>query len=488
MTKENNKEFLNELRSVQHRQESFYVASVFNNISNYHDYPLEVSHFDKKSIFLLYFGIAKNMIKKGYDTLDSLSVDSFISEIGGDIKKSYDEYGGYDKIQLIKDVVLEDNVETYYFNVLKYYSLASLYEKGFDIEGKWNIVKDMNYEEVHEYIISLTSDVFTNVELGKDKVIDIKTGLEQMVIDADKGVLRGIPYKSHLLTSMTHGFRRGEMTILGGKSGEGKSFLATNLVIPSMIDLKERIVIICNEEDEAKWQREIITMIINNKILIKDNEKFDKGRFFEGGFSEWEWDILRQGMELFDTLVEDEMIMFVNLTTFSMDKAIEIIKSYSSKHDIRYYILDTLKLDNDIGSKLGESPWLALQQSSVKLYNVVKKNARNSHIMLTYQLNKSNTKRLTMESIGISKNIVDVASTVILARNLWDDEKRSSKDGGLAVKNTDDKIVQLNKERDYMALFVLKNRAGSTQGEIIMRTDKAYNMIRDVGLANIADD
>ena len=33
--------------------------------------------------------------------------------------------------------------------------------------------------------------------------------------------------------------------------------------------------------------------------------------------------------------------------------------------------------------------------------------------------------------------------------------------------------------------YSLLNRAGSTSGEIVLRTDKAYNMVKDIGVTQI---
>ena len=480
----NNTDFEKEIESRRQLAESMYVASIYSDVDLYKRYPLEVSHFKKGTEFWFYFMMAKKMIDSGYEVLDMLSVDEFIGNQRAKTQQLYEDWGGYDTITLLKDVIEPDNIEQQYYNVLKFSAIDNLYRSGFDVSKNWDEITHMNYNELKDYITAITSDVFANSELGNDRVVDIKSGLHDMLVQADKGVMRGYPYRSKLLTKATHGMRRGEMTILAAKSGEGKSFLTTMLMLPTLIEYREPVLIICNEEDMAKWQREIITQIINEKIANKDN-RFSKGRFFEGGFTDEEWEMLREAEEMFNEMIEDELVMFVNLTTFSMDKSIELIKKYSSKHDIRYYILDTLKLDNDIGSGTDmNNSWLALQQSSVKLYNTIKEGNRNSHILLTYQLNKQNTKRLTMESLGISKNIVDVASTVILARNLYPEEKKSDS-GGIVVKNEEGSTVKLNEDRDYMLLFLVKNRAGSTSGEIVLRTDKAYNMVKDIGVTQI---
>ena len=477
--------YLEELEEARERVGAHYVASVYKDIDLFNAYNIHHKHLKKGSPYTFYFLIAEAMIRKGgYETLDIVSVDTFVkdnmSEKGW---TTYKTYGGYDTIETVMGSVEEENIESYYSDVLKYSALIDLHNKGYNLEQNWKEVKKLSYKELSDYINEQFGEIFVNADLGHDVVMDIKHDIRKMVEDADKGALRGIPYASKLLTAYTNGMRRGEITVLAGKTGEGKTFLATNLIVPQMVKAKQKLMIICNEEDIKKWQREILTYLIND-IIVKEHddlkgEAFNKGRMFRGQFTQMEWRLLDLGIEKMHELFDDGLISFINLTTFSMDKAINIVRQHSSKYNTNYYILDTLKLDNDIGSdKPGDNSWLALQQASVKMYNTIKDNNRNAHILFTYQLNKQNVSRLTLESLGMSKNIVDVASTVILTRNMTNEEKASE---GLKVMRGDN-AVALDEASEYMILFLVKNRAGSSNKEIVLYTDKAHNIIRDVGL------
>ena len=314
-----------------------------------------------------------------------------------------------------------------------------------------------------------------------------------MIEKADKGALRGVPYRSKLLTGVTHGMRKGEMTILAAKSGQGKTFLATNLMLTSMMTYKNKLMVIANEEDIEKWQREVITFIANNIVKKRNNDPnlFSKQRFYEGSFTKEEKELLEECEKELDKLVGDGYITFINLTTFSMNKAIELIKEYSSRYGVDYYILDTLKLDNDVssGGYKTDQSWLQLQQSSVKLYNTIKKSNRNAHVLLTYQLNKADKRHLTMDSLGMSKNVVDVASTVILARNVNNDEKESDGKNALKLRTSKGQPSKFIEDKDYMLLFVDKNRAGISSGsEIVLEVDKQHNIVRDAGFTNVPYD
>ena len=364
--------FLEDLMATRRNIEAYYVASVFKDIDLFYTYELDESHLDKKSPHTFYFLLAKNMLKKGgYTKLDVVSVDTFVStQMSENGQRMYKTYGGYDTIESIMNVVEEDNIESYYNDILKYSALIQLYNKGFDLETNWNIIKNLNYRELNDYVTQEYAEIFVNVDLGQDKVVDFKSGIHEMIARADRGELKGLPYSSKLLTSFTNGMRRGEMTILAGKTGEGKTFLATQLVLPMMLKHKQKLLIMCNEEELGKWQIEMITYFIN-EVVIPSNDKykdmkFPKKRMKDGKFTALEWELINAGTAELERLFEDGLVMFVNMTTFSMDKAIDIVRQYSTKYNIHYYILDTLKLDNDIGSdKVGDNSWLSLQQAIV---------------------------------------------------------------------------------------------------------------------------
>ena len=64
-----------------------------------------------------------------------------------------------------------------------------------------------------------------------------------------------------------------------------------------------------------------------------------------------------------------------------------------------------------------------------RLTILLRPEAKNLHITITFQLHKGSFKQryYTQENIGIAKNIVDTASTCIMIRDLLDDEYTGEK-------------------------------------------------------------
>lgn len=484
-------DFIDNLKRNRQRAEGFYVASVCNDLDLLEEYKLELSHFDKSSPWAFYFSLVTTMIGRKYEAIDHLSMDSFVDEfLSEKAKGNYQRFGGYETIEIMSEVVDERNIEEYYENVLRYSAIIKISNCGLDIEKHWSKLKDLNYEQVSDYFETMISDVFTDISMGSDKVVDIKSGMWDMVLEADKGANRGLPVYSKLLDSMTNGQILGNITLLAGGSGQGKSFLTIALTLPKMIEHKEPVVIMANEEELKRWQMQVLIWVAHNVIAREEGNKhleILKNRFLKGKFTPDIWEILEKAQTWIDKHVADGLINFINFTSFTMDKVIGIVKRYTARFDIKYFILDTLKLDNDVGSSNdGNNSWLLLQQNMVKLFNVIKASNRNAHIWVTYQLSKEPRRFLSQNALGISKNVADVVSTLILIRNLFEGEKDPKT--GLKVRDAKGAIKTLDPDKEYMVLFLDKNRAGSTAQQIILETDKDRNIIRDVGFTVIAED
>ena len=65
-----------------------------------------------------------------------------------------------------------------------------------------------------------------------------------------------------------------------------------------------------------------------------------------------------------------------------------------------------------------------MQQSMVDIFDTVKSESLNVHILVTFQLNKSSARQryYTQDNIGQAKNIIDPTSTCIMIRDMFDDE------------------------------------------------------------------
>ena len=255
--------------------------------------------------------------------------------------------------------------------------------------------------------------------------------------------------------------------------------------MPSIINSNEKICMIINEEDETRVQKELLVFYANH--ILGGN--ITKTQLRNGGFDEATKELLYKSAEKIQELKEKYTIIIAPLESYNADIAIKLIKKYSSM-GCKYFVLDTLKLGNDAKS---ENSWLSLQTDLVKLYDVIKPKSKNVALFVTAQLGKQSlTQRyLTNFSIGMSKNIIDTLSCVMLSRLVLEDEKGEEKNSlkcfRLEGKNKRTKIpFQLDPEKNYLVHFITKNRFGEANGyQIVAEVDYATNYYKEVGYCSI---
>ena len=461
-----------------------YVVTLYANIDFYDEYKVDPKILTNPHWRMYYMILGQMIEKKSISVVDAISIDLHMSQQKEALQTMYENAGGWNTIEDAKAIIETNNIESFYIEMLRYSAILKLKDAGFDLESKWDEYSKLTYEELSDVFNGVVDSIFSDIDLGGEKVVDLKSNIRGMLTKADSGVNRGLPVTSKLLNSTINGQTLGNITMVAAASGAGKTFTTLCQTLPSAIKENEPLLIMCNEEDIEKWQREILTWVINNVL----QEDFIKSRFYQGGFSKEEWKYLDAAEKWLEEKMQDGLIQFVNFNTFSMGKSIKLIRKYATQESIKYFIIDTLKLDNDIGSTINDSSWLLLQQNMVKLYNTIKPTAKNVHVWVTYQLNKSvKTRFLDQSALGMSKNVADVVSTLILIRNVLETEKGADVKA-LSITKMDGEKATLNEDLDYMVAFIDKNRQGSTSMQLLWRVDKGRNIMKDVGFTKIAQD
>ena len=190
-------------------------------------------------------------------------------------------------------------------------------------------------------------------------------------------------------------------------------------------------------------------------------------------------------------LIPEKQILFVPLPKFSTNYVIKLIKKYAA---LQYetFIIDTFKMDNIDNSKIDSNTRLQLVQNMTHLYNIAKKDGgKNVRIICTVQLSKSYTlqRYLSQESLAESKNMIDVCSTGIFMRRVWDDEKVGGNNALPVFKYDDGKAFPtcpLQSNKNYILLFPAKTREGGVEHQCVAEVDWARNTIKEIGFTQIA--
>ena len=463
------------------------VAILYKKPDELYNTNLDLSEFTN-NVWRVYFQIAHDIVlveKK--NILDEITVGLYL-EKHLKLKAKYEEYGAWDTISSATSYVNIENLEGYIAELRKWNTLAKLLRRGFPVKDRLSDFADMTSEEIYNEFEAFLNDTFVNID-SDVKSYDICNGIYDLIEKLDTGSAIGLPYHDMpILTKETGGQYMGSITLLGGISNAGKSTVARSTTLPSIITKNEKIVIMVNEDSIAKWQREMLVWICNNEL------KFDiqKHVIRDGKYSPEIKAKLYEAADWLEKKTQDHMITIIPFLQYQTSKAIKEIKKYAAM-GVKYFILDTFKMD---AGKVSANSWMEMQQSMVAIKDTIKAEALNVHILITFQLEKgsSTMRHYTQNNIGMAKNIVDVASTCIMIRDIYEDEytdeKRALNVYRLEGANGKTKIpVKLDKSKRYQVFFIVKNQEGAANAyQIVAEHDKSRNIIHEVGITNINPD
>jgi len=483
-TQEQFEEIRKKILSYKVPVEASIVGCLWKNPDLYYslDY-VDLEHFSN-NMWKVYFVIGKEMLKEGDKQFDDVSVALYLQK-HPKLEKKYQEYGGYNTIEEMFTYINPINLDGYIQDFHKWWTMLQLLTMGFLDPDNFKKFIDLTSEEIYSYYTAKINDIFIHADT-EVKSHNLCDGLTDLIKECDKGLLEGLPlHNSPILNTEIGGCRLGELTLLGANSGVGKTTTTIELLFPSIFKHDQQLVMIINEQDEKKIKREMICWIANN--IYGGN--FDKKRFRQGHFIQEEWDILNKSAKYLEEKKETRHITVIPLTQYKTSTVLKILNKYSAM-GVKYFVLDTFKLSQD---KKTTEFWLEMQNDMVKLYDCIKPSANNVHLWCTVQLSKEaiNKRYLNQYCMGMAKNIVDVASTVIMLRKMREDEKQGGSHT-LEVKKPVGKskiIISLKPETIYTLAFIVKNREGSTnEYQIVIDNNLALNKYEEVGVCRVPED
>lgn len=424
--------------------------------------------------------------------------------------ESIDPENPYERIMLAISDVPSENIESYIEERKKLIIIKDLIDNG--LVNDEEIIRSyitMNIEQIYNKYESFLNKIFTDSEM-KVKSYNLYDNIYENINLWNQGSVMGMPF--HNLPGFSKyigGIPLGSVTLLGGVSNSGKSSLLRNSIIPMIfannkqineirefkkehpnekISIPNQTVVFLNEEDVAKWQREILTWIFSNK----QNNNLTKNIFKNAGFynNEKTKKDINDAVDIMKELIPENQILFIPLPKFSTQFVIKMIKKYAS---IGYetFIIDTFKMDNTDNAKIDNTVRLQLVQNMTHLYNIAKKDGgKNVRVICTVQLSKSYTlqRYLSQESLAESKNIIDVCSTGIFMRRVWDDEKELDGPNSLIVRGYDNpnRIITLDPNKNYILLFPSKTREGGVENQCVAEVNWEKNTIIEIGYVHLS--
>lgn len=431
---------------------------------------------------MFYYGIALQMFSLGVRNFDNMTVYTFLAD-KEDLKKGFDRRGGMNTVNEILSLLNEENLDSYYDELVKNNVILNLYEMGFNVEEELEKLNKMTSSQLYDYFEFKLNNVFVD-KVEKLKAINLNEGYDDYIEAWDKGVMKGYPIGFPILNYRLAGVHKKNLLLHLGHIGNGKTTSSLLFYVLPAIERGENVCIMANEQDVNEFRQMIISTVLFNKVKYN---KTNRQKIMTGGYSTSDREGLKEAQEWLKN-VPGKLIL-IELKDYSITSVKKIIRKYS-KIGFGLFIFDTLKptVENS------ERSWADFSETSKELFKMAKK--EDVAIIATAQLSsESNGRRfLDLSCVGKSRAIAETATQVVMFRSLSDQEKeklsvynlhRDSETGKYTnMRDT----VSLSPEKDYIVLFTPKNRFGDTSPQIVYERNMAWNYLREIGLTNISYD
>lgn len=441
----------------------------------------------KSPIWKFYFAIGQKLALKSIKKIEEVDVDLFL-ESKEKLNDAYNDFGGFETVRDLQEVCNIENVEVYIEELVKWDVVYNIIDKFTIDSDQLNKVSNLDADGVYNYYTAILNNTFTSVKNGV-VISKMNDGLDAIIADADAGVNLGMPFNSPILCSEIGGWVNGQTYVVGGLSGSGKTSWVQDVILPAIWDLDEPCVIMLNEQDHVKWKQQFLTWIINNIVITNPSKYFNAKRWREGHFTPEEFGWLGEATRLLTSKEVSGSIVLAELKSYSQKEAERIIKQYASI-GVKKFILDTFKLSNERNDN--EAFWLSMQEDARKFDDLVKPSNLNVALLMTLQLQKTSrlNRYLCMDNIGMSKNVIDVASVALLMRRVFNDEYTGMSHEikvRKPIPGTESfESVPLEANKKYVIIFIEKNRNGESQTyQIVAEQNLSTLVYKEIGICDI---
>ena len=463
------------------------VATLYAKPELLYQYDFTLTDFNS-NVWRVYWAIINELIvNEKKNEIDELVVGFYLQK-HTKLANKYEEYGGWNTIQQATQYIKVENFDSQVKELHKWNTIKSMMKQGFPIANDFSNFADLSLEDIYDLYNIRLNHIFANADCEVTSY-DISDGLAEYMQELDSGTALELAVDSApILNNLIGTFKRGQIYGLGASTGVGKTTLAFRLMLPSIIKEQKKLLILLNESDQKQVQLELVVYVANN-ILKKE---LHKKTLRDGHFTQETKDLIKQCIDYINDLKEKHIITIIPLESFSMNLCLKLIQKYSSL-GIEYIILDTFKTSVD---KHKEANWEVQSQDVVRLYDIVKPASRNLCLLMTYQLTKGslNKKYLTNNDVGQSKSILDTMSVNLMMRRPFQEEFDDGKNPLICYRlegqNGKSKIpFKLNADRNYLILWVNKNRNGLTNPyQIVYDFDMSTNTLKELGICSIVED
>jgi replicative DNA helicase len=481
------------IKDIMNPIEANIIGCLWKDPNLYFDFNELDKKMFKNDVWKFFYTIGEKIAAKNIVEIDEMAVDLYIKDYP-QAESTYKIFNGYNTVSLVSSVSNIKNIDSYIKDFIKWSAMYDMIDELSFYSGLVDDVKEFNVNELYDFFTAKLNNVFVKADNGIESH-KLEDDLDEIISEADKGLNVGMPIPSPILNEEIGGIIKGQIYLIGGLSGAGKTTWLIEQILSAVFEEGEPCVIALNEQDHIKWKQELLTWIINNKYLKDHDEsqQFNKKRWRQGHFSDNERDLLHKASQYLKEKMSNNEIILCHFKSYSSKQFIRIVRKYASL-GVNKFILDTFKISSDRDNN--ESFWLSMQEDMRKFDDLCKPSGLNVSLIVTLQLQKGAALQrfLSSNNIGMAKNVLDVASVALLQRRLRNDEYPGEKNeikaweplGGSILSG---KEILLDQNKKYIVIFIEKNRNGRSQEfQILAEQELGTLKYLELGICNIPYD
>lgn len=469
--------------------EAPFVFCFWKDPDLYDDYKFVNDRKDdtlKSEDAVFFFDLGRALYNAGFRKFDNITVHNFLQD-KPTVGETFSDYGGYREVESLKQLVDPENVDAYFDKIAKLNTLDNLCRltfSSFDDISKFDKMSSQQVYDFFEYKLNDISIVSAHEVEEESLVID-----DDFIKECDSGDAVGISYakKCPILNYLTLGVPLGEMYMVAGHSGAGKSsFTFENMALP-MTEDGVKVAIVSNEMRSKDYKIMLLAHILTEDLNYWG---LTRKKIKMGHFTDEQREMLNRAKVISKEKYSN--LKFIKLFDNDISKVLKYIKK-SAKRGFQVFIWDTMKSDDSLDEKM----FLQLLMNSRKVFQLASK--ENISIIPTYQLAlyTINQRYLDAACLANGKQIKEVFSEMIYMRQLWSDEYTGEKYDCKAYQLQKDetgkytkvkRMITLDTDKKYIVVFLDKTRNDEDKQQVLFEVNGRFNSWKEIGHCNIMND
>lgn len=449
---------------------------------------LDDTTFEQKDFItadgLFYFSMLKNLRKKGFYSLDEITI---LSNMNEDVIGRYEDCGGWEAIQHQIDIINVQNFDTYIDILYRENILLHMHDDGFNLLKEimvndkpvvpLKLFRKMTAEEVTDWYDARINSYGTGYssKILEEEEIDFD---DEFIESCAEGEENGVPFDIAgydvngeeincfpFLSRQTMGLLEGTLTMMGGFSSAGKSTWWVT-VLMALLNYDRKILIISNEETVKKYKIKFMVWLLGKRNRYF---KLTKKKMTTGDIDKISREQLKDVQEFWRKNYKGR-VKFITITDADMSIVKKKIRECALRQGYDTVLYDTFKIQEGDFSSARQD--LSLVRDSRELDKLGKK--YNLIMLASVQLAEYMKGKLFLDASCLSnaKQTKEILENLFLMRTVYDeelDEKSKYYCRPFRLKKVGDKWIEEEYTPDRTAvwrmLFVEKTRNGSNSSD-----------------------